>query len=758
MRPTARRGPFLRAPSYDAWLEGLRAGQESSHVSTSELARALQALTDEELTRLAGLVAAVLPGAKGNLQTLLLLLVELTAPRGGAWAGVVPLLAQADAVRALRAVATSATDGAGPARDALREILERNLRLAERLVEPPDRYTPLPQAHAALAVELLVPLLAHGKSEARRTGAWLLGSVSPATPAQVDALAALVRTDPDARARGTALQALTTLRREAAPGDGAVAAVAPLLHDLLSDPVLVEDALGALRTHRAGEPTPPLAPLEALARTSVRHRVAAVELLGRVGPPAAPVLLWVLCDFVPERRREQSPVENPALAAAKALRDVGALARPEAGAALAAEFALTTDPRARHELLPLVGAAGLGAAELVPDLLRHAPGCWEDRCGALEALAQLAPADPRVQALVVELLTGDDATSTRRGEAVVAWAHLGCPERARCVPRVVTVHEKAVERALAASPAMVDALLEGAEECRDEELFRRLFFVGSSSTPERGVGPLLRANGRRMFDPIRLLAHFGAAAACAVPELARLLEYGVVHDGQAEDVASVLGLLGPLAASAIPALEIARARARRSELFLEGLGKIGPAALPALQRIAADPNHHVATTAFMAAYGMEPRPTAALRDMVSRHGVRPAHGSALTVLAELAHGEGGVAWLLALADDVAGPGSARSAILTLGELRAAEAVGPLMRHFVDGPHDDEAEEALWRIGAPAVGPLAALLDHEVAPLAFAARDCLARMTHAHRAAAEAGIRSRHAEVRAWAEAETALLR
>ncbi len=129
-RPMVRRGPFLRAPTYDAWLEGLRTFTDSSYDPSNELVRALGTLGDEDLARLPPVVAKLLPDAKGKLQDLLVLLVRIAAPRGvGSWADVVPglvRLAPPDGLRALRAVATSGTDGAGPAREALRAALERD--------------------------------------------------------------------------------------------------------------------------------------------------------------------------------------------------------------------------------------------------------------------------------------------------------------------------------------------------------------------------------------------------------------------------------------------------------------------------------------------------------------------------------------------------------------------------------------------------------------------------------------------------------
>jgi HEAT repeat protein len=186
---------------------------------------------------------------------------------------------------------------------------------------------------------------------------------------------------------------------------------------------------------------------EALGHENPQIRELAVVALGDLPVTAArrvPALTIAAADVIPRVRRraaralgEQGPAAETAVGVlVKGLSDpdpsvrrdcAGAIGRigPAAHPAAAKLVSLLTEPETRSRAVAAVALKRIGAAA-IPALLigvRCGSADLRGRCATL--LAQIAPDDPRVRAVVGEMLSGED--DEQSGEADVALEYVSTP-------------------------------------------------------------------------------------------------------------------------------------------------------------------------------------------------------------------------------------------------------------------------------------------------------------------------------------------
>lgn len=391
--------------------------------------------------------------------------------------------------------------------------------------------------------------------------------------AAVPALVELLETD---RAAYWACLVLNAIGPEA---EGAV----PALAERVSDPRPEVRREAILALAEIGEAAAPVVDAIAAALDNETDRIAATYALGRLGriPPAAesqirenshssdPLLrtvsTWTLARIYPEDERLQITAARRLVASLKA-------EEPEVRATAAkALAALEPDPKLLGPMLEaalrgadeettrdaLDAVAGLGPA-MVPQLV-GALRFESLRPRVAFLLGEMGPdAEPAVEALT-ELM--DDSNRRTQHEALMALAKIGP----------------------AASPA-VAALVETLRQCNERCQYGAAYALGRIGPEAEAAKPALLQAARSDDDTLALLSAWALAqiapecTECAeqtVPVLIAGLEHPNAEHRR--EAAAALGLLGPLAQPAIPALKEA---ARDAD---EGVRAAATAALEAVR-------------------------------------------------------------------------------------------------------------------------------------------------------------------------------
>ncbi len=354
-----------------------------------------------------------------------------------------------------------------------------------------------------------------------------------------------------------------------------------------------------------GRPQPPREPAvdgksvsewaRQLKSPAAQERQAAAEALAKLGADArdaTPALVEALPERDPAvagRVREAlariGPAAAPALAealakpelrggAALVLGDLGADAKPAVPALLRALKGVQPGPPALAARSPLLLALARVGPDAVPPLvewLRDADP--ELRNSAATALALIGPAArPAVPALIGML---KDAEAANRREAAIALGSIGPGASDAAVPLVEFLKSLPAER-------KAQARLAGLALSR----------IGKAAVPAL-MGGVKGDNATARVECASALGLIGPDAAEAVPALVEALKPGSGLEGEAADA---LGRIGPAAKEAVPALLVLLGQpphpARRQAV--RALGALGPDAkdaVPLLARIMSDPSY-----------------------------------------------------------------------------------------------------------------------------------------------------------------------
>jgi HEAT repeat protein len=492
--------PAPNPPAIQRWTPLL---QSSSVEKRREAAAALLALGPDAQPAAAALVGALKDKDATVQRTAGRALLEIGPPAGPALTAA--LLKDNRTLRFAAACVLSQVDPSSPAGVPV---------LIDALKEKPQRI----EAAAALvrigppALPGLTAALTDPNPAVRRDAADILRDLGPRAKSAAPALAkALEDEDPHVR--------LAVVRALGAVGADAKEVVPALLACATEIDPQLRQALPE------APPTPKVLRYSATLGSRLRQEVT--EALAKFGPAGVPVLAAAL---------QHEPMTCRA-AAARALGQLGPLAKPASGALTAA----LTDPVPQVRWEAARALVALGQTDAVVPMLAEGLRDRDFRFDALRALLQCGPGGRA--ALIAALQDKDEVV---RGETARALGQVGL-------------------EAKDAIPALIDTLKD----------------------PDRTV--------RR--EAAHALGRIGVDANLSVPALIPVLKDSwAVNRGEA---AIALSRLGPMAKDAVPALiaNLTDESLDASQEAAKALVEIGPAALPALREAANGPDAAIARAA-----------------------------------------------------------------------------------------------------------------------------------------------------------------
>lgn len=356
-----------------------------------------------------------------------------------------------------------------------------------------------------------------------------------------------------------------------------------------------------------------------------------------------------------------------------------------------------SDQRVRHEALLALERIGAGAQAAVPDLkaiLEKGPASM--KLGAVHALTSIGPdADPATDALM-RLAKGDDPSLATAAVLALVRIH---PDQAEDLERAV--------------PQLIKSLSSKQSQVRNDAVAA----LGEIGAPS--VRALIDVLGKESSDPVTAalaaaaLGMVGPDAAPAIPALTKAL--ASKSEKLREQAAHALAGIGPAAKEAVPALAdlLTSKTGQVRAIAANALGNLGEASAPAtsgLIKALTDPDVNVRRESAQALGEIGPAAKAAVPSLIV---ALSDDQGAVTMHAAEALGRIGPASVPALTKAIGDPKIRGLAIMILAELGPpAKAAAPSLIGLIKDPDKEirrEAIIALAQIGPDASQAVPALL-------------------------------------------------